>query len=240
MEKTEYEFVWLLVLTVAGWVWMRVCRMAEPVAPERPSHSPKPGEVEVEVVADEPAAVKLVRSPNDQTDAESESMSSDEDQLVQLCGPRPAGQSRPAASPGSSLLSLAYSSEDMSVELTPRTSHERAIATTPRYNDEVFAHLRTLEEQHAPVDYMITARGIDTTSRAAAVDWMAHVVCQYDLGPETLHLAVAYLDRFAASEAGHFASRSDVMLAATSCMLIADKFDTHGSGLDHRVKHSIA
>jgi cyclin-A len=54
--------------------------------------------------------------------------------------------------------------------------------------------------------------------RSVLVDWLVDVACEYDLQQETLHLAVAYTDRFLSTMA---VRKEHLQLLGISSMMIA-------------------
>ncbi|KAI5404239.1 Cyclin-A3-1, variant 2 [Lathyrus oleraceus] len=94
------------------------------------------------------------------------------------------------------------------------------------YVSDVSVYLRMMEvqEKRRPaVDYMDNVqRFITTNMRATLVDWLVEVADEYKLLPETLHLAVSYIDRFLSI---HSLDRSKLQLLGVSAMLIASKYE---------------
>lgn len=58
--------------------------------------------------------------------------------------------------------------------------------------------------------------------RSILVDWLVEVAEEYRLVPETLYLAVNYIDRFLAHVP---VNRSKLQLVGVTCMLIASKYE---------------
>jgi len=65
-------------------------------------------------------------------------------------------------------------------------------------------------------------RDINATMRSILVDWLVEVAEEYRLVPETLFLAVNYIDRFLAHVP---VNRSKLQLVGVTCMLIASKYE---------------
>ncbi|KAI5412622.1 Cyclin-A3-1 [Lathyrus oleraceus] len=94
------------------------------------------------------------------------------------------------------------------------------------YLSDILDYLRTMEmqEKRRPAgDYMDKVqRCITTNMRRTLVDWLVEVADEYKLLPETLHLAVSYIDRFLSI---HSLNRSKLQLLGVSAMLIASKYE---------------
>ena len=58
--------------------------------------------------------------------------------------------------------------------------------------------------------------------RSILIDWLVEVAEEYRLVPETLYLAVNYIDRFLAHVP---VNRSKLQLVGVTCMLIASKYE---------------
>ena len=58
--------------------------------------------------------------------------------------------------------------------------------------------------------------------RATLIDWLVEVAEEYRLVPETLHLAVNYIDHFLSYVP---VARSKLQLVGVTCMLIASKYE---------------
>jgi cyclin A len=61
-------------------------------------------------------------------------------------------------------------------------------------------------------------RGVTSNMRGILIDWLVEVADEYKLLPETLHLAVSYIDRFLSL---NVINRSNLQLLGVSSMLIA-------------------
>ncbi|KAI5423638.1 hypothetical protein KIW84_030018 [Lathyrus oleraceus] len=94
------------------------------------------------------------------------------------------------------------------------------------YLSDISDYLRTMEmqEKRRPAgDYMDKVqRCITTNMRRTLVDWLVEVADEYKLLPETLHLAVSYIDRFLSI---HSLNRSKLQLLGVSAMLIASEYE---------------
>ena len=58
--------------------------------------------------------------------------------------------------------------------------------------------------------------------RAILVDWLVEVAEEYRLHPQTLHVAVSYIDRFLSEMS---VQRGKLQLVGVTCMLLAAKFE---------------
>lgn len=74
-----------------------------------------------------------------------------------------------------------------------------------------------------PPNYMESKqREINQQMRGILIDWLVEVAEEYKLKPETLHLAVNYIDRFLAKLP---VQRGKLQLVGITCMLIAAKYE---------------
>jgi len=91
------------------------------------------------------------------------------------------------------------------------------------YVKDIFAYLCELELEHrVSPHFMQSQRDINATMRSILVDWLVEVAEEYRLVPETLYLAVNYIDRFLAHVP---VNRSKLQLVGVTCMLIASKYE---------------
>ena len=63
---------------------------------------------------------------------------------------------------------------------------------------------------------------VNTSMRSILVDWLVEVAGEYKLNPETLFLAVNYIDRFLSCVV---APRRKLQLVGITCMLVAAKYE---------------
>ena len=68
------------------------------------------------------------------------------------------------------------------------------------------------------LQYMIKQPDITYPMRAILVDWLVEVGEEYKLQPETIYLAVNYIDRFLSYMS---VQRAKLQLVGTACMFIA-------------------
>jgi len=91
------------------------------------------------------------------------------------------------------------------------------------YVNEIYAYLRELECVHrVSPHFMQNQRDINAQMRAILIDWLVEVAEEYRLVPETLHLAVNYIDRFLSVVP---VARSKLQLVGVTCMLVASKYE---------------
>lgn len=92
------------------------------------------------------------------------------------------------------------------------------------YVDDIYAHLREAERAKRPdPSYASTTqKDVNAVMRGILVDWLVEVAEEYRLVPETLHLAVNYIDRFLSYVP---VARSKLQLVGVTCMLIASKYE---------------
>lgn len=87
------------------------------------------------------------------------------------------------------------------------------------YVKDIYKHLSDIEQQHrVMVHYMHSQKDINSTMRGILIDWLVEVAEEYRLVPETLYLAVNYIDRFLQCVP---VNRGKLQLVGVTCMLIA-------------------
>ncbi|KAJ1626318.1 cyclin-like protein [Pavlovales sp. CCMP2436] len=91
------------------------------------------------------------------------------------------------------------------------------------YVRDIYDHLSEIEQQHRiATQYMHSQRDINSTMRGILIDWLVEVAEEYRLVPETLYLAVNYIDRFLQWVP---VNRGKLQLVGVTCMLIASKYE---------------
>ena len=90
------------------------------------------------------------------------------------------------------------------------------------YLDDIDGYMRSLEERRRPRDYMPMAV-IRPSWRAILVDWLVEVTDEFKLLPDTLHLAVSYLDRFLSVRD---VVERELQLLGVAALLVAAKYDS--------------
>jgi len=103
-------------------------------------------------------------------------------------------------------------------------SHDMAaLLDFAEYQDDVIEYLRSVDTKHTPkYQYMIKQPDITYPMRAILVDWLVEVGEEYKLQPETIYLAVNYIDRFLSYMS---VQRAKLQLVGTACMFIAAKYE---------------
>ncbi|CAK8567392.1 unnamed protein product [Lathyrus sativus] len=89
---------------------------------------------------------------------------------------------------------------------------------------EIYENLRVSEKIKRPsIDFMEKIQtDINAGMRAMLIDWLVEVAEEYRLLPDTLFLAVNYLDRYLSGKA---MNRQRLQLLGVSCMMIAAKYE---------------
>ncbi|CAK8568336.1 unnamed protein product [Lathyrus sativus] len=91
---------------------------------------------------------------------------------------------------------------------------------------EIYMYLRSMEmekKRRPMMDYMVMVqRDITPHMRGILVDWLVEVAEEYKLVPDTLHLAVSYIDRFLSF---NDINRTKLQLLGVSSMLIASEHE---------------
>ncbi|CAN6482447.1 unnamed protein product [Victoria cruziana] len=92
------------------------------------------------------------------------------------------------------------------------------------YASDIYQYLRELEKKRRPNPFYMESvqHDVNANMRSILVDWLVEVAEEYKLLPETLHLTVAYIDRFLSSNALY---RQKLQLLGISCMVVASKFE---------------
>ncbi|KAJ4306263.1 B-type cyclin [Collariella sp. IMI 366227] len=91
------------------------------------------------------------------------------------------------------------------------------------YGDEIFAYMRDLETRMVPnPHYMEDQSEIQWSMRAILMDWLVQVHHRFCLLPETLFLAVNYIDRFLSVKV---VSLGKLQLVGATALLVASKYE---------------
>ncbi|XP_024380949.1 cyclin-A1-4 [Physcomitrium patens] len=92
------------------------------------------------------------------------------------------------------------------------------------YAADIYEHLRVAEVKRRPkADFMESMQqDINPTMRGILVDWLVEVAEEYKLFPDTLYLAVSFIDRYLSA---HVVTRQRLQLLGVACMLIAAKYE---------------
>ncbi|XP_024396701.1 cyclin-A1-4 isoform X1 [Physcomitrium patens] len=95
------------------------------------------------------------------------------------------------------------------------------------YATDIYEHLRMAEMKRRPsANFMESIQqDVNPTMRGILVDWLVevrHVAGEYRLVPDTLYLAVSYIDRYLSAQV---VTRQRLQLLGVACMLIAAKYE---------------
>lgn len=97
------------------------------------------------------------------------------------------------------------------------------IFSVPEYSQDIYHYLKETESKHMPKwNYMGKQPDITFSMRTILVDWLIEVAEEYKLQPETLYLAVSYIDRFLSVMS---VQRAKLQLVGAACMFIASKYE---------------
>ncbi|KAF4524680.1 hypothetical protein B566_EDAN009524 [Ephemera danica] len=117
----------------------------------------------------------------------------------------------------------------MSVDKTVvarRTEHQLTFdnfLNVDEYEAEIYKYIKESETRYRPKPgYMRKQPDITYSMRSILVDWLVEVADEYNLQPETLFLAVSYIDRFLSYMS---VVRGKLQLVGTAAMFIASKFE---------------
>ncbi|KAF8390867.1 hypothetical protein HHK36_023166 [Tetracentron sinense] len=87
---------------------------------------------------------------------------------------------------------------------------------------DIYKHLRASEKRPS-TDFMEgIQKDINASMRATLIDWLVEVAEEYRLVPDTLYLAVNYIDRYLS---GNVMNRQRLQLLGVSCVMIAVKYE---------------
>lgn len=101
---------------------------------------------------------------------------------------------------------------------------EQDVVAFADYAPVIYDHFKTLEQAYdISADYMTSVQAeISPAMRAVLVDWLVEVVEEYRLMPETLYMAVQYIDRYLTVRS---VSRNELQLVGISALLLACKME---------------
>ncbi|XP_046394657.1 G2/mitotic-specific cyclin-A isoform X2 [Ischnura elegans] len=112
---------------------------------------------------------------------------------------------------------------DKSLDNAVEKSKPDCLFYVEEYKHEIHMHLRQIEVVRRPkAGYMKKQPDINFSMRSILVDWLVEVTEEYKMDPETLYLAVSYIDRFLS-----FMSvvKANLQLVGTAAMFIAAKYE---------------
>ncbi|KAJ8114583.1 hypothetical protein OPT61_g3573 [Boeremia exigua] len=91
------------------------------------------------------------------------------------------------------------------------------------YGDEIFEYMHALEEKMKPnPNYMDDQTEIQWSMRSVLMDWLVQVHNRFTLLPETLFLAVNYVDRFLSAKV---VSLGKLQLVGATALFVAAKYE---------------
>ena len=91
------------------------------------------------------------------------------------------------------------------------------------YGDEIFEYMHALEEKMKPnANYMDHQAEIQWSMRSVLMDWLVQVHNRFTLLPETLFLAVNYVDRFLSAKV---VSLGKLQLVGATALFVAAKYE---------------
>lgn len=91
------------------------------------------------------------------------------------------------------------------------------------YGEEIFEYMHTLEERMTPnASYMDHQAEIQWSMRSVLIDWLVQVHNRFNLLPETLFLAVNYVDRFLSCKV---VSLGKLQLVGATALFVAAKYE---------------
>ncbi|PKS05242.1 hypothetical protein jhhlp_008613 [Lomentospora prolificans] len=97
------------------------------------------------------------------------------------------------------------------------------ISMVAEYSDEIFEYMRELEDRLLPnAHYMDIQTEIQWSMRSVLMDWLVQVHNRFGLLPETLFLAVNYIDRFLSYKV---VSLGKLQLVGATAILVAAKYE---------------
>mmetsp|Transcript_17755 Transcript_17755/g.46337 ORF Transcript_17755/g.46337 Transcript_17755/m.46337 type:complete len:397 (-) Transcript_17755:418-1608(-) len=93
----------------------------------------------------------------------------------------------------------------------------------PEYADDIFEYLRATEMKNMPkAKYMRKQKDINHSMRSILADWLIEVAQEYKLDPQTLYIAISYIDRFLSEMS---VQRTKLQLVGVTAMLLAAKYE---------------
>ncbi|KAI0377975.1 cyclin-like protein [Hypomontagnella monticulosa] len=104
-----------------------------------------------------------------------------------------------------------------------QTDEDWDISMVTEYGNEIFAYMKDVEATLAPgAHYMDIQTEIKWSMRAVLMDWVIQVHTRFGLLPETLFLAVNYIDRFLSVK---IVSIGKLQLVGATALLLAAKYE---------------
>ncbi|KAJ2856786.1 B-type cyclin [Coemansia erecta] len=93
----------------------------------------------------------------------------------------------------------------------------------PEFSDDIFGYMRELEIKQMPdPKYISRQPSLTWSTRTILVEWLVQVHKQFNLLPETLYLAVNFVDRFLSTKEIVI---NKLQLVGAVCLLLASKYE---------------
>ncbi|KAJ2595469.1 B-type cyclin [Coemansia sp. RSA 1722] len=93
----------------------------------------------------------------------------------------------------------------------------------PEFSDDIFGYMRELEIKQMPDPQYITRQpSLTWSTRTILVEWLVQVHKQFNLLPETLYLAINFVDRFLSVKEIVI---NKLQLVGAVCLLLASKYE---------------
>ncbi|KAJ1812925.1 B-type cyclin, partial [Coemansia sp. RSA 2598] len=93
----------------------------------------------------------------------------------------------------------------------------------PEFSDDIFGYMRELEIKQMPdPEYIARQPSLTWSTRTILVEWLVQVHKQFNLLPETLYLAINFVDRFLSIKEIVI---NKLQLVGAVCLLLASKYE---------------
>ncbi|KAJ2033865.1 mitochondrial aspartate-glutamate transporter agc1 [Coemansia sp. S3946] len=93
----------------------------------------------------------------------------------------------------------------------------------PEFSDDIFGYMRDMEQRLMPnAKYMALQPALTWSTRSILIEWVVQVHERFDLLPESLYLAVNFIDRFLSVKE---IAISKLQLVGAVCLLLATKYE---------------
>merc|ERR1739838_945296 len=113
--------------------------------------------------------------------------------------------------------------EHMEVEEVEIKELSQAFSTQCLNVQDIYQHLRFLEDKHKVLPKFLEGQVITGKMRAILIDWLIQVHVRFNLLQETLYLTVAIIDRYLQIEKK--TAREKLQLVGVTAMFIASKYE---------------
>ena len=118
-------------------------------------------------------------------------------------------------------LSQAFSSQCLNIQNIDANEDNPQLVSV--YVNDIYNHLRFLEDNHNVSPGFLEGQVITSKMRAILVDWLVQVHVRFNLLQETLYLTVAIIDRYLQSI--NTTAREQFQLVGVTAMFIASKYE---------------